>query len=694
MKSKPFLFLIVILVLAGLPCANAFFTDNTFINPAKVSTEYFEISFDDTNYQLSFPFEHSMDRIIKIKNIKNEPIDIEVNSSVFVNGQNMELPGWPQPFSKHYEAFEEKEVIFKVEMSSDISSNRIKGQNYDFPFNIKIYLQNQPNASTQFVLMNKILFLETEDNANNLKTNAKISGVVVDEKTNQIISGARVKVWCDGPRVSYETTTDSSGAFSISVPAYQRVFLKNWIQFSVVIEANGYGAYNTVLAPKTGDDLEVDVKLKLGQKRANYQLISKYDTGLPTARVVFSKDGAYFATVPFHSSEKIDFIKERAYLHLFSSDGNLICRYKIDNEIPTVDLSDDASLIATVYRHATDNWGGGDDVLLLDNNCNELWRSNVAKVNDFGPSEVRISHNKKYVAVGTYDGRLLLLDILNKKVLWNVSTNNGQVRYILFNQDDSGVFFGSDPNLFYYQVNGDIGWKVNIGAWPYSMALSKNYIFVGVKAGRFLSLINKSTGEILWRYPIDARPDTMLISPDETYFVYQSSNGGIAIKNAFFNVKGELLFNLQGANAGTITSDSEYLVYYSGDGVHLVNRNGHQLWQQQLGPEKWPAPRGAAYISDDKTKIIVADAVNGNVYFFEGGIENIGNLPNGPNNQNDPMGPVQNISPGSEVLGTNNQSAVPNNSDIWIYPCLIIVLLTALVLSILFIKPRKKKRSK
>jgi len=31
------------------------------------------------------------------------------------------------------------------------------------------------------------------------------------------------------------------------------------------------------------------------------------------------------------------------------------------------------------------------------------------------------------------------------------------------------------------------------------------------------------------------------------------------------------------------------------------------------------------YISDDKTKIIVADAVNGYVYFFEGGIEKINN---------------------------------------------------------------------
>lgn len=598
----------------------AYFNDENFTNPKTITAGSLEISYDDISYTLTYPFEHSIDRIVKIKNTKNEPIEIDLKSSVNINGTDQELPGWPQPLPTHFEALEEKANIFKAEFSNDMLSATENGKTYDYPFKITINRKDKLETPIQFTLSNKVFFLSKDQNVKSLPTNAKISGRVLDETTNKPIENARIRILSDLPIGSYEGQGDSSGNFSVSVPAYQRKLLQNWIEYNIVVEKEGYENFNLAVAPKENEELKVEVKMKVSNEKADYSLIKKYDTGLPTARVDFSADGKYFATTPFHSGEKIDFIKANAYLHLFDTESNLVCRYKLDNESPTVSISSDGGMIATVYRPAIDNWMGGDDVVLLDNSCKELWRYSGAKTDDGGPSEVKISPDGKYIAAGTFDGRVYLLDIQNKKMLWNYATGNGQVRHILFNEDSSGVYFGSDPNLFHYKINGDFDWKTNIGSWPYSMDLSSNYIFVGVKAGRFLSLINKTSGDILWRYPIGARPDNMLISPDESYFIYQTSNGNMAIRNAVFDVSGNLLFNLPVAHGGMITDDSEFIVYYNGNSVDLVNRRGNKLWQYQLDPPKWPSPRGAVHISKDKTKIIVADAFNGNVYFFQGGI--------------------------------------------------------------------------
>jgi outer membrane protein assembly factor BamB len=248
------------------------------------------------------------------------------------------------------------------------------------------------------------------------------------------------------------------------------------------------------------------------------------------------------------------------------------------------------------------------------------WKYDYPKTPDsWGTSEVVISHNNKYLGVGTVDGRFLLLDLTTKKLLWSTDLQ-GQIRYALFNENDSAVFFGGDPYLYSYSTNGNLNWKTNIGAWPYSLTESKNYIFAGVKAGVRLSLINKNTGDIVWSYPVDAHPDTLLISPDESMFVYQASIGGLALKNAFFDKNGKLLFNLPSARSGMFTPDGNYMVYYSGDNVTLVNKRGSTLWSAGLDKEIWPVPRGSVWISPDTKKIIVTSSVNGNVYFFEGGV--------------------------------------------------------------------------
>jgi len=593
-----------------------------------------EISYDKSENLFIYPLEHSVDRIVHLKNISNKTINLNFDIYILVNEKKQEVQFWPQPAPAYLLPGDERDIVLKIEWFPEIIESWEEGKNYDLPFYIKITIGN---SKKEITLKNKVFVEKFERNLKDIKTNSLITGTVYDFETNKPITNAEVVVWSNGPRVEYKVFTDDLGNYSVPVRAYQRSFLKNYIQYSIKIKAPSYEEYNYAISPKENDKITNEIKLIKETKKANYVLKNKIFTSLPPARVDFTSDHKYFVTVPFHSSEKSDFITQNAYLHYFSSDGNLLWKYKLDNEIPTVDISDDGKLVLTAHRPAGDNWNGGDYLILLDDTGKLVWEYRIDGIGDWslpnyhpnpgevgdGFSEVRMSHNKKYIAAGTWNGKLYFLDLKNKKVLWQKDLNDGQVRYILFKEDDSSVYVGSDPYMFNYDLNGNLNWKGFIGSWPYNIVLSNNYIFVGPKLGRFLSLFNKNTGDVIWRYPIDARPDNLLISPDETYLVYQSSNGELAICNAFFNIDGELLFNLRMANGGYITSDSEYIAYYGGEYVYLVNRRGHELWRSQLDKIKWPAPRGSVYISDDKTKIIVINAMTGYVYFFEGGIEDI-----------------------------------------------------------------------
>jgi len=50
--------------------------------------------------------------------------------------------------------------------------------------------------------------------------------------------------------------------------------------------------------------------------------------------------------------------------------------------------------------------------------------------------EIKISHNSKYVAIGTTPGYLLLLDLETSKLLWRAFLY-GRIRGIMFTFDDS-----------------------------------------------------------------------------------------------------------------------------------------------------------------------------------------------------------------------------------------------------------------
>ena len=618
--KKQLIFLVIVIIILFSHSVSA---DQSI---KKITSDNYEITYDSSTNLFVYPLEHSIDRLIKIKNIGNRNINIDFQPKLIIDGKNIEIRTWPQWLPKYIKPNDEVDFVMKVEWTSDLTNGWQDGKIYEYPFQIDINIDNNP---VKITLNNQVLVEKTHEHMKGIKTNSKISGYVIDASTNKPIENADVEVR-SYPGLTYQTKTDSSGFYSVPVRAYQRQFLKNYIQYNINIKKEGYENVNYAVSPKENEEIKTKSKMLKETERAEYRLINKIYTGLPATRVDFSKDYKYFATVPFHSSEKIDFIKENAYLHFFSSNGTLLWKYKLDNELPTVDVSDDGSLIVTAHRPAVERWNSDNYYIILFNNSgNVIWNCHIPNMStettEDGISEVRISHNNKYLAAGTWFGKFYLIDLDTRKILWNKDFNNAQVSYILFKEDDSSIYVGADPYLYNFDTKGNLKWKSIIGSWPYDMDLSKNYIFVGGKAGRFISLFDKNTGNVIWRYPVDARSDNLLISPDESYFVYQSSNGDLAISNAFFNASGNLMFNLKGANSGFITSDSNYMAYYDGSSVHLVNRNGNELWSYTLDPMKWPTPRGAVYISDDKTKIIVADAVNGYVYFFEGGIEKINN---------------------------------------------------------------------
>jgi len=169
------------------------------------------------------------------------------------------------------------------------------------------------------------------------------------------------------------------------------------------------------------------------------------------------------------------------------------------------------------------------------------------------------------------------------------------------------------------------------------MDISEHYVFTGSKVGDFVTLINKSNGEVVWHYPIDIVPDRVLISPDESFFYISISSGAPTMGTAFFDKAGNVKFILHGGNSAIISNDGKYLVLSErldkGLGndvgvpiIKLINNEGQSLWSTVMNNDltaNHPAHQSYSWISEDKKEMIISNFQY--VYFFEGGIEKMNN---------------------------------------------------------------------
>ena len=480
--------------------------------------------------------------------------------------------------------------------------------------------------------------------------NATISGRLID-RAGVPVKGNGGEVVIRSGRATLAGNTDSNGGFSIGAYAFKRTGTTNWSEFTVNGHVSGGGSDpGRVVTPRTGQTVSVDVSIP-SKSTATYQIAKTLDLDLDAEAWAASSDGSLFAVVPFHTGLSFAQIAPLAYLTVFNGSGDLLWRYPLGGETPTVDVSSNGGMIATT-RHdvsiSSSEFFGG-TAIVLDQTGHLIMEFAPPVMQQWWGEfrepfvSVRLSQDRRFLAAADRTGGLWVVEVPSGRVVWSAFVG-GQVRLLRFDDQDQRLLVSSgDDYLRAFDLQGNLLWKTYVDAWLTDMDVSAHYVLTTSKAGRgAMHLINKVTGATIWSYPTEERGAGVRIAPDESYVWYGTEIGSATnpLRSTAFDINGTPRFdNDMVALGASLTRDSQYLAISTGTGVALLDRSGHRLWQQEfISMVPSMGMNHLVWISPDASRIILSigqseDPFKSRVYVLTGTLSLAPSITTQPSNQ-------------------------------------------------------------
>jgi hypothetical protein len=280
---------------------------------------------------------------------------------------------------------------------------------------------------------------------------------------------------------------------------------------------------------------------------------------------------------------------------------------EISDEINDIAISDDGHYIAAGSKDGT--------IYMIDQSGKLLWAYNNMRISSLGwkPDNggdkwvsVSISGDGNYVAAGIWDlyrrgsdfsaisPKILFFDCTGK-MLWTYPVSS--VQDIGISSDGNIVAANADNRVLAFNRDGSLIWKIRSADSGGSISVSRNGSFIArTDDYEKISLVD-STGTIVWQEKVK--------NPFRYLFGKISKDGSVILVegNGLFDKNGSLLWNNNELAAsrwyGDLSSDGEYVVLGSDNGVMLTNRQGTILWTNNFTSS---SPRIVA-ISDDGSVI-------------------------------------------------------------------------------------------
>ncbi|MCD6090632.1 MAG: T9SS type A sorting domain-containing protein [Bacteroidales bacterium] len=336
--------------------------------------------------------------------------------------------------------------------------------------------------------------------------------------------------------IEIEVTTDDTSPFYIEVATELKGFKNDLFNAIKVQDGNGgstpyiFRAHVKkrndwlVKIAKPGKKTEIisvdpnspNINVTIGQYPSglspyNFTLIKSVTTPTGFWRGAVSESEGTFLAIPGQenwngtSSPKTD-----SRIYKYSFDGTLLWDFDFKWEAWAGDMSEDGKVVVVASNHpeesGTYNPSGGEYMLVIDGETGNLIR-NIPAIET---KSLKISHDSKYVAIGTQAGTFHIYDLVNQQLHMNVGGLNfyGQVREILWGNDNSSIYVSTgDGYLRKYSLNlegamsSTTTWAAYAGGWSFVNGLNLtedyNYITVGSK-DKGQTVINTINGTILW----------------------------------------------------------------------------------------------------------------------------------------------------------------------------------------------------
>ena len=545
------------------------------------------------NLSLDAPADGMMEVVALIKNTNDFDVEIVHGSDTDINSDNFsgsitnycnDFTAIVHPNGSDFVIEANSEMTFIVDISLPTFNNQDESLECDMCFTYDFEFENYESgddvANITLNINSDIKYWGKEERSNSENQNATIKGVIVDSNNNPI-SNVEIEYF-NAIDENHETViSDNNGVFEFKVMAHKSNVSKMWHECIVTFKHPSYAETSVCAYPKSNQTTELTIVLDSPSATLNYTEVSTIDLGIQAYSYDTDSNNSVIAFTPFHSGLHYDNIKNKVNLNFTDYDGNLLFKYSLNAETPWVCVSDDGKYVVTEQAISAGN-EKSTYIIVLDENGKEVYKKSLTiKVNT--PQGVKedvihsrcaqLSHDNKYLIVGTDDGDVYVLDWKNDTILWTYKTH-GQIRNIAFTEDNSTILVSSGDNYIYsFNIDGSLNFKTFVGAWATDMELAGDKLVYTLKTSwNALGAIDITSGEIIWTYQTLARGSGLAVSKDNKYVWWGNdvSSAYSCINNAVFNIE-------TGEVAYVLNHDAGQEAMYSGDGKYLVVKTATKL---------------------------------------------------------------------------------------------------------------------
>lgn len=564
---------------------------------ATAAVEELSIEFGETP-TFTWPFDHNLWHRFRVTNTSRQRQEIVFK--IFIRETQQDIVGWPQPQTLYLEPGQTEEV---TTMLDDIWG-KVKPITADGQRTVEFtFSERKPGGKA----ITKVVTYQLKYIGENATfSDASFSGTV-RAADGSPIANAKVVLANGACCWSTEVYSGEDGTFVVTGPRREGL--------GISVTATGW-SFGFQLVPAGGAE-GLELILEPQQETATFNVRKKIDTDIGFWRGVASADGKQFLLVQGQENWKEDSKRKDSALMLFSEDGTLQWQYPMGWEAWGGDLTPDGRFAAYVTddprSFAYQGSGPPPTLGVLDARTGTLlWKKEVGSFTGKpagqaeAAKEVALSPKGTYVALGTLQSDLLVLDRASGQLKWRAFLQ-GQVRRIVFSDDERTLLAGAgDGGLWKFDVaSGAKIWRAPIGAWPYTRGVSMTSdgrIATGSKAGD--AVVTNADGSTAWRFQMGFNVPVVSWSPDgQALFAGGSSREG----SALFDATGRELWRTTYAQSAAWSADSRYLLM--GGGVGLYDRRGTRLGEYMLRGNTtflWMAP--------DATRAVAASEDGGVVF--------------------------------------------------------------------------------